>query len=205
MKKTPRFLAFLLLIVATSASAQKWESFKGYATYYSSRAHGHMTASGERYDKNAFTCAHRTLPFGTVLRVTNLSNDSVVVVKVNDRGPFARGRVIDLSTSAARQLNMLGMGVAYVKVEVVPSEFEIWMERKMYKMSELPDYMKQFELDPPDVRMELQWPDDWTPQSTKKSADKSGNESSESKKKAAETAKRNAESAKSHAEPTHRK
>lgn len=197
MKKTPRFFAFLLLFVAASACAQKWDSFKGYATYYSSRAHGHMTASGERYDKNAYTCAHRTLPFGTFLRVTNLSNDSVVVVKVNDRGPYARGRVIDLSTRAARQLDMLGMGVAYVNVEVVPSEFEIWMERKMYKMSELPDYMKQFQMDPPDVRMELQWPDDWTPKATKKSP--SGSKSAESDKNAMDETKRKSAPANTHA------
>jgi len=129
----------------------------------------------------------------------------VVTVKVNDRGPFARGRMIDLSTKAARQLDMLGMGVAYVKVEVVPSEFEIWMERKTYKLSEMPDYMKQFQLDPPDVRMELQWPDDWYPKSSKKHTASLGKKSVEPARKAAESAKRKAVPTKNHAEAPNRK
>lgn len=158
-------LIFLLFLALSPAAlrAQTSQTFHGEASYYSPRAHGHMTASGERYNKDAYTCAHRTLPFGTLLRVVNPRNDSAVVVRVNDRGPFARGRVIDLSTAAARQLGILSHGVAHVRVEVMPSDLEIWLERRHYKMSELPDYMKEFQLDPPDVRMEMQWPEGWLP------------------------------------------
>jgi len=168
MTKTTLFITILLFPLSLTARAQTLQTFRGVASYYSSRMHGHMTASGEKYDVNAYTCAHRTLPFGTILRVTNLRNDSVVLVKVNDRGPYGRGRVVDLSNAAARQLDILRHGIANVKVEVLPSEFEIWLERKQFDLSDLPDYMKAFRLDPPNVRMELQWPDDWVPQHTKK-------------------------------------
>lgn len=170
MEKIAIFITTLLFSITLTTHAQKLQTFKGAASYYSSRMHGHMTASGEKYDKEAYTCAHRTLPFGTILRVTNLRNDSVVLVKVNDRGPYGRGRVIDLSTAAARRLDILQHGVAQVKVEVLPSELEIWLERQQFGMSDLPDYLKAFQLDPPSVRMELQWPDDWVPQQSKKNA-----------------------------------
>ena len=91
---------------------------KGKATYYSRRATGARTASGERLHPDSLTCAHRTHPFGTLLKVTNPSNGKDVIVKVTDRGPFARGRIIDLSWSAAKQLGILAQGVATVLVEV---------------------------------------------------------------------------------------
>ena len=91
---------------------------KGKATYYSRRATGARTASGERLHHDSLTCAHRTHPFGTLLKVTNPSNGKDVIVKVTDRGPFARGRIIDLSWSAAKQLGILAQGVATVLVEV---------------------------------------------------------------------------------------
>lgn len=97
----------------------------GKASYYSSGLHGRRMSNGERYDRNGFTCAHRTLPFGTRLRVTNPRNGRSVIVRVTDRGPFVRGRVVDLSYAAARELGTLSCGVAYVKVEVVPKETEI--------------------------------------------------------------------------------
>lgn len=77
-------------------------------------------ANGQRYDSSALTCAHKTLPFGTMLRVTNLSNGNQVIVEVADRGPYAHGRVVDLSYRAARELGMLGAGVVRVKVDVLP-------------------------------------------------------------------------------------
>jgi rare lipoprotein A len=91
----------------------------GMASFYSEEFHGRKTASGETYDMWNFTCAHRTLPFGTRLRVTNLKNKISVVVRVNDRGPFAKGRIIDLSFAAAKKLNMLKDGVVKVKVEKI--------------------------------------------------------------------------------------
>jgi rare lipoprotein A len=96
----------------------------GMATFYSDGLAGHPTASGEPYRPGALTAAHRTLPFGTVVRVTRLDRDAhpvghPVVVRINDRGPYGAGRVIDLSGAAARQLRMTGAGVARVRLEVV--------------------------------------------------------------------------------------
>ena len=90
---------------------------KGKASYYSKRATGARTSSGERLHHDSLTCAHRTHPFGTMLKVTNPKNGKSVVVKVTDRGPFGRGRIIDLSWRAAKELGMLSQGVAIVLVE----------------------------------------------------------------------------------------
>ncbi|WP_319783733.1 septal ring lytic transglycosylase RlpA family protein [Oceanisphaera sp. IT1-181] len=90
---------------------------QGKASYYGTRHHGRKTASGERFNKNALTAAHRTLPFGSLVRVTNLNNHKSIVVRINDRGPYAKGRIIDLSEQAARELNMIRAGVAQVRVE----------------------------------------------------------------------------------------
>jgi len=89
----------------------------GKASYYGKAHHGNKTASGERFNQNALTAAHRTLPFGTMVRVTNLNNDRSVVVRINDRGPFARGRIIDVSRKAAESLDMIRSGVVPVRVE----------------------------------------------------------------------------------------
>ncbi|MEO9332191.1 septal ring lytic transglycosylase RlpA family protein [Ectopseudomonas guguanensis] len=91
----------------------------GKASYYAQAHHGKRTASGERFDQNALTAAHRTLPFGTRVRVTNLNNERSVVVRINDRGPFVRGRVIDVSRAAAVRLDMLRAGVVPVRVEAL--------------------------------------------------------------------------------------
>jgi len=91
----------------------------GKASYYAQAHHGKRTASGERFDQNALTAAHRTLPFGTRVRVTNLNNERSVVVRINDRGPFVRGRVIDVSRAAAVRLEMLRAGVVPVRVEAL--------------------------------------------------------------------------------------
>ena len=92
-------------------------SAEGKASYYGARHHGRKTASGERFDQHALTAAHRSLPFGSRVRVTNLHNDKSVVVRINDRGPYARGRIIDLSKKAAEQLDMLRAGVVPVRVQ----------------------------------------------------------------------------------------
>jgi rare lipoprotein A len=94
------------------------QSQKGIASYYGKRATGRLTSSGERLHHDSLTCAHRTHPFGTLLKVFNPHNGQQVVVKVNDRGPFGRGRIIDLSWSAARQLGILRRGIANVEVTV---------------------------------------------------------------------------------------
>lgn len=92
---------------------------RGRASYYGDEFEGRRTASGERYDGDAMTAAHRTLPFGTRVRVTNLDNGKSVEVVVNDRGPHRAGRVIDLSRHAAEELGMMRAGTARVAVEVV--------------------------------------------------------------------------------------
>jgi rare lipoprotein A len=89
------------------------------ASYYAARYHGRTTASGEVFDVGKLTAAHRTLPFGTRVRVSNVRNGRSVNVRVNDRGPFVAGRVIDLSPAAARQLDMLDAGVVPVLLEVL--------------------------------------------------------------------------------------
>ena len=94
---------------------------KGVASYYADRFHGRKTASGKRYNEGALTAAHKTLPLGTKVRVTNLRNGETVDVEINDRGPFVKGRVIDLSKEAARELHMVGAGLAQVRVEVIGS------------------------------------------------------------------------------------
>jgi rare lipoprotein A len=89
----------------------------GIASFYAKRATGSRTANGERLHHDSMTCAHRTLPFGSLLKVTNLSNGRSVIVRVNDRGPYVRGRIIDLSWSAAHELRMIGSGITKVTVE----------------------------------------------------------------------------------------
>jgi rare lipoprotein A len=90
---------------------------EGLASYYGRRFQGRRTASGQRYDAEALTCAHRTLPFGTRLRITDLESGRSVEVTVNDRGPAVRGRVVDVSLAAARALDLLKRGVTRVRVE----------------------------------------------------------------------------------------
>jgi len=90
---------------------------EGVAAYYAPSFHGRRTASGEIYDEKDLTAAHRTLPFGTKVRVTHLANGREVVVTINDRGPFTKGRVIDLSREAARRLHLLEDGIARVRIE----------------------------------------------------------------------------------------
>lgn len=89
------------------------------ASYYADKFNGRKTASGEIFDMNGYTAAHKDLPFGTQLKVTNLANGKSVVVKVNDRGPFVAGREIDLSKAAAAKLDMMGGGTANVSIELV--------------------------------------------------------------------------------------
>ena len=91
----------------------------GRASWYGKEFHGKKTASGEVFNMFAYTAAHRRLPFGTKVRVTNLENGKSVVVKINDRGPFIKGRIIDLSYAAAKKIDLVKMGVARVRIEVL--------------------------------------------------------------------------------------
>ncbi|MAA74934.1 MAG: septal ring lytic transglycosylase RlpA family lipoprotein [Salinisphaeraceae bacterium] len=92
-------------------------SQEGVASYYGARFHGRQTANGERFDMHAMTAAHPSLPFDTRVRVTHLDSGRQIVVRINDRGPFIKGRIIDLSRSAAEKLGMIRSGVARVRVE----------------------------------------------------------------------------------------
>lgn len=92
---------------------------RGVASYYGRRFHGRRTANGERFDMGAMTAAHKTLPFGSLVRVTNTRNGKSVTVRINDRGPFIRGRTIDLSRAAAREIGMISRGHASVEMELL--------------------------------------------------------------------------------------
>lgn len=94
----------------------------GIASWYGDPFHGRRTSNGEVYDMHAMTAAHRTLPFQTVIRVHNLDNGKKTQVRVNDRGPFVKGRIIDLSLSAAREIDMVGPGTARVRLEILRIE-----------------------------------------------------------------------------------
>ena len=110
------FLFFIAYFLFSPAEAQKQQ---GKASYYARKFNGRMTASGERLHPDSLTCAHRTYPFGTHLKVTNPASDRSVIVRVTDRGPYVRGRIIDLSWRAAKELEIIGKGVAMVIVQKV--------------------------------------------------------------------------------------
>lgn len=118
----------LLLFMLTVSLTVLGQIQVGKASYYSKRATGRMTASGDRLHHDSLTCAHRSYPFGTLLQVTNPSNGRMIVVRVNDRGPFVRGRIVDLSWAAAKVLGILSTGVANVIIEPL-EHFHIPMKR----------------------------------------------------------------------------
>lgn len=102
-----------------SADIKPGHTETGLASFYHDRFQGRKTASGQRFDQNDYSAAHRTLAFGTIVRVTRADSGKSVVVTINDRGPFKAGRVIDLSRQAARDLGMINQGLARVRVEVI--------------------------------------------------------------------------------------
>ncbi len=108
-------ILFSLLVILLLSSCG-YTSRKGLASYYADSYEGKTTANGEIYRQGKITAAHKTLPFGTKVEVTNLSNNKSVVVRINDRGPYIRGRIIDLTKAAAREIDMVGAGVAKVKI-----------------------------------------------------------------------------------------
>lgn len=110
------FLIFMMVIMCVGAWAQ---TEKGKATFYGNRFNGRRTASGETLHNDSMVCAHRTHPFGTLLKVTNKRNGKSVVVRVIDRGPYAKGRIIDLSYAAAKNIGMISSGVVDCEIEVV--------------------------------------------------------------------------------------
>lgn len=115
----------LFIGVSQPVSAQTQDTQKGKASWYGSQYHGKKTSSGERYNKHAMTAAHKTLPFGTMVKVTNLDNDETVIVRINDRGPFVGKRIIDVSEAAARKLEIRSQGTGQVKIEVLNTPSDI--------------------------------------------------------------------------------
>ena len=111
----------------------------GWASWYGPKFHGRLTASGERYNMYAFTAAHKLLPMNTYVLVTNLENGRQVVVRINDRGPFVKNRIIDLSYAAARALGMAEKGVARVRIVVLA---EGHLEKHHLVFKDLPDFQK---------------------------------------------------------------
>jgi len=119
---TALVLGLLLTACGSSGEARddgRLHVDQGEASYYAGKFVGRPTASGEIYDPTAMTAAHRRLPFGTKVRVTRLDTNTSIVVRINDRGPFKRGRVIDLSREAARQLDMIQVGIAPVRLDIL--------------------------------------------------------------------------------------
>lgn len=110
-------IAITTLTLLFSYTPLEAQTQRGVASYYSKNLTGRRTANGERLHHDSLTCAHKTYPFGTLLKVTNPANGLSVIVKVTDRGPYARGRVVDLSVRAAKELGIISQGIAPVIVE----------------------------------------------------------------------------------------
>ena len=115
----------LLLCIPLLMMAQKPFEEDGEASYYGSAWHGRRTADGGIYDKDAHICAHKTLPFGTRIKVTKKKNGKFTIVTVTDRGPFGPGRIVDLSNAGARDIDIIRAGVAPVHLEVLPPEMDV--------------------------------------------------------------------------------
>lgn len=111
------------------------EIWYGQASWYGPRFHGKRTSNGEKFNKNRLTAAHPFLPFNTKLLVTNIKNNKSIVVRINDRGPFSKSRIIDLSEKAASRLNIKKQGIAYVKLQVVSSRFDGYRKRMLNRIS----------------------------------------------------------------------
>ena len=114
-----RLISFLWLLQLLVSSCAKPQVQEGKASYYSNKFQGRPMANGEPYRKGKMTAAHKTLPFGTKIKVTNQQNGKTVKVKVTDRGPHVKGRIVDLSLKAAKRVDLVKTGVAPVKVKVI--------------------------------------------------------------------------------------
>ena len=144
------FLLTMTSFISTSLWAQTGYVQEGKASFYADKFEGRTTASGERYSHSRNTCAHLTLPFGTLVKVTNMENNQTVVVRVNDRGPFVANRIIDLSRSAAEKLGFVDKGLADVRIEVIDEEGKVMaMAQQPSKVQTTPTPQKPVESTPP--------------------------------------------------------
>lgn len=116
MRKPFLFILLLIGIIGTSSCFRKGTE-TGLASFYADKYVGRKTSNGETFKQNKLTAAHKTLPFGTKVKVTNQSNGKSVKVRINDRGPFVQGRIIDLSKKAAKKIDMVNDGVTKVKIQ----------------------------------------------------------------------------------------
>ena len=123
MKKTLAAAALMTVLLPIGSDTQARDNLRhsqqGIASYYHDSLHGLKTASGQRYNKNRLSAAHKTLPLGTRIKVTDTRTGRSIVVKVNDRGPFVKGRIVDLSREAAKELGIIKKGVARVELKVL--------------------------------------------------------------------------------------
>lgn len=129
LAKPLSFLLTLSFIVVIDLQAQVGEKFYGRASYYADKFHGRSTSSGETYDRAEYTAAHRELPFNTIVEIVNTTNHRIAVVKINDRGPFAFNRMLDLSFAAAKDLELLGSGEAEIEMKILS------MDKSAYTVS----------------------------------------------------------------------
>lgn len=116
------YVLFAILALLSACSSQRTSTVSGVsgqASWYGAQHQGKKTASGEPFNKSALTAAHRTLAFGTRVKVTNTLNNKSVTVRINDRGPYSKGRIIDISQAAAKKINMVNRGVAPVFLQVL--------------------------------------------------------------------------------------
>jgi hypothetical protein len=140
-----------LLLLVLFVQAGKAQYYIGYTdvggcSYYANSFNGRHTSSGDIFDNKKFTCAHRTLPFGTLLKVTNLQKNKVTFVRVNDRGPVSRSRILDVTTAAAKELDLIKYGVAKVKIEIVGTKDSV--NYGLMKRYEMPQEFTEDELKP---------------------------------------------------------
>ncbi len=127
MYMAKRMLFFVLLSVLFSFLVSFAAAVEtGGASWYGGKFQGRRTANGEIFDTNKFTAAHKTLPFNTIVEVTNLNNNKTVLVRINDRGPFVTGRIIDLSRAAAEKIGLVGKGVVQVRLKIITDTAELF-------------------------------------------------------------------------------
>lgn len=147
MRKSLLLTIFIALTTTLLAQVEGFEQ-KGKASFYADKFEGRTTASGERYSHKKATCAHLTLPFGTLVKVTNLMNNKTAVVRVNDRGPFVADRIIDLSKSVAERLDFVDAGVTDVLIETISNEGEQQLGEATATISNNPENTTNGELKP---------------------------------------------------------
>ena len=146
----------LIVILCCFASNLNAQTLEGKASYYGKGFHGRKSASGKIYDMYKYTCAHKSLPFGTMLKVTNKKNGKTVTVEVTDRGPYVKGRIIDLSVAAAKDLDMMKSGVVDIEAEIIKKD-EVTDKPSARLILSEPELMKEFETHVPRPSVTTKW------------------------------------------------